>query len=164
LLVENWQKTRTRLHEARRENQPAYGTHTSDARFYQGHSHTRRKSFEKKVLFLVIGRNTSAFCVYASLLAYGRVWRKMSERKSEKRKTKRQNKVVSLSLPKCLQFGMEASWAKKGMKSNKHESREARLVPKATTIVKQLFFFSLGFRRKQLGSACVCGRDKLCSG
>jgi len=45
---------------------------------------------------------------------------------------------------------MEASWAKKGMKSNKHESRKARLVPKATTFVEQLFFFSLSFQRSNL--------------
>jgi hypothetical protein len=68
--------------------------------------------------------------------------------KNEK-KNEKTDKVVSPPFPpKCLQFGMDASRGPKNMgkkKSNRARVEESKTRPKATTLVKQLFFLLSGF-------------------
>jgi hypothetical protein len=128
-----------------------------------------RKSFVgKKVFFLVIGKHICFLCFMWPLglwFGYGGKW--VERKRKKKKKRKEQTKwYPPFFPPKCLQFGMDASHGPKNMgkkKAIKHESRKARLAQKQPPPSSNFFSSLWVFGWKQLGSAGICGRDKLCS-
>jgi hypothetical protein len=151
LLVEG---TITRSHEARRERATLHPAHdircTSPAR---SKSDKKRKSFVRESRFF-IWKHICFLCLMQPL-GFFRSGMEGKWKKNEKMERQTKWQFFLLSSKMILQFGVEASSGpdKEEEESNKHESR-SKTRPKSNHHSQAtFFFFSQGFRGKQVGSA-----------